>query len=77
MSTKVVKSISTTYSPLSGNISSISTSEAYVVDMDDINSLESKLNNEIMSLQTKNEALEKEIRLLKDFIKKVLEENHD
>ncbi len=77
MSTKVVKSISTTYGSLSGNVSSISTSEAYVADMDDINSLESKLNGEVTSLQTKNKSLEKEIKLLKDLVKNVLEENHD
>lgn len=77
MSTKVVKSISTTYGSLSGNVSSISTSEAYVADMDDINSLESKMNNEITSLQTKNKVLEEEVRLLKDLVKKVMEENHN
>lgn len=76
MSTKVVKSISMTYGSLSGNVSSISTSEEYVADMDDINSLKSRLDNEIASLRTKNETLEKEINLLKDLVKKVLEENH-
>lgn len=77
MSTKVIKSISTTYGSLTGNVSSISTSEAYVADMNDINSLESKLNNEVTSLRTKNESLEKEMELLKDLVKKVVEENHN
>lgn len=76
MSTTVVKSISTTYGSLSGNVSSISTSKACVADMNDVNSLELKMNNEITSLQTKNEALEKEIELLKNLVEKVLVENH-
>lgn len=77
MPKKVVKSISTTYGSWSGNVSSVSTSEVSVADMEDINSLELKTNNEISSLRAKCQVLEKEIELVKELVKKVLEENHN